>query len=498
LGFFEALKPERDATVKPDNRTGLVDITLKVKEKGKNTIGLTGGVSGIAGSFVGLNYSTNNFLGLGETLTFAVEMGNRERNILFGFTEPYLFDRPLQSGFTIFARRFSFNQAREASILTGQNLIPLFQLLGQDNIQNFRQSSVGFTVFTSYPLKRQAFTRIGITYGYDTSSITTFSSASKQFFEFLNFRGVGGPNALEGIKTSKIIPTYQFNTIDHPINPTSGRSLFASLELAGIGGNVKMYRPTVSLTMFKPVQKRRNTIGFRLMGSFMSGYGGNVAPPFERFYIGGETDVRGFDIRTVSPIAIIPDEATVGVLNEDGSPRTVPVIVNGEVQRISQSVTFPVNRIIFPGGDLQAIGNFEYRVPIFGPVTLAAFFDAGLNTIWRRNQLAMATTRLSELAAQFPNATFPTRLALLPNTNNQVRTSTGLELQVLLPIVQAPFRLYWAYNPNRLVTDLRPPLLIDRSQFPNTLTYLTAVAVTPRVRWEEPKKTFRFTISRTF
>ncbi len=498
LGFFEQLKPEAASSgLKIDNRAGQVDINLKVKEKGKNTIGLTGGVSGIAGSFVGLNYSTNNFLGLGETLTFSVDLGSRERDILFGFTEPYLFDRPLQTGFTIFARRFNFDQAREASILTGRNLIPLFQLLGNDNIQNFRQASVGFTVFASYPLRR-GFSRVSLTYGYDTSSITTFSSASRQFFEFLNFRGVSGPTALEGIVTSKVIPSYTYNTIDHPLNPTNGRSIFAGVEMSGLGGNVRMYRPTVSFTMFRPVQKKRNVVGFRLLGSFMSGYAGKVAPPFERFYIGGETDVRGFDIRTVSPIAIIPDEATINVVNEDGSARTTPVVVNGQVQQVAQTVTYPVNRIIFPGGDLQTISNFEYRVPIFGPVTIAAFFDAGINTVWRRNQLSMSATRISELAAQFPGATFPSRLTLLPGTNNQVRTSTGLELQVLLPIVQAPFRLYWAYNPNRLVTNLAPPLLIDRSLFPNDVTYRLAVATTPRIRWQEPARTFRFTISRTF
>ena len=38
-----------------------VDILVKVKEKGKNSIGLSGGISGLAGNFIGLNYATNNF-----------------------------------------------------------------------------------------------------------------------------------------------------------------------------------------------------------------------------------------------------------------------------------------------------------------------------------------------------------------------------------------------------------------------------------------------------
>ena len=295
-----------------------------------------------------------------------------------------------------------------------------------------------------------------------------------------------------------MIPTYLYNTIDHPITPSRGTRIFAGLEFAGVGGNVRLYRPTFGYTKFYSVRKSKHVVGLRFLTSFMSGYGGVVAPPFERFYIGGETDVRGFFIRSVSPMASVTDETTVTVLNQDGTPRFVPVVVDGQVQQVAQTVAFPVSRIIFPGGDSQTIGNFEYRIPLFGPVTLAAFFDAGLNTVLRRSQLRLNLDRRSELSAKFPGQEFPSRVNLLPGTNRQIRTSTGLEVQVLLPVVNAPFRVYWAYNPNRLETLLAPPVLIRRSQFPNELTYRSALAATPRVFWREQRKTFRFTVGRTF
>jgi outer membrane protein insertion porin family len=151
LGYFEPLKEEDATEIRRDTRNGLVDLTLKVKERGKNTVNLNGGVSGFAGSFIGFGYSTNNFLGLGETLTFETQLGSRERVLLFGFTEPYLFDKPIQAGFTVFTRRFSFNQGREASIFAGQNLIPLFEALGKDNFLDYRQTSAGFTTYASTP-----------------------------------------------------------------------------------------------------------------------------------------------------------------------------------------------------------------------------------------------------------------------------------------------------------------------------------------------------------
>ncbi len=118
LGYFDTIKPE-NAELKRNVKAGTVDINLKVKEKGKQSISFSGGVSGIAGSFVGLSYQTNNFLGLGETLTFSVQFGDIQRNITFGFTEPYLFDRPLSTGFTIFANRFDYNTARQEGLLAG-------------------------------------------------------------------------------------------------------------------------------------------------------------------------------------------------------------------------------------------------------------------------------------------------------------------------------------------------------------------------------------------
>jgi len=84
LGYFEQLKPDDPNATdrKLDEKEGLVDLTLKVKEKGKNSIGLNGGVSGLEGAFVGLSYTTNNFLGLGETLQIQASIGNLCASVL--------------------------------------------------------------------------------------------------------------------------------------------------------------------------------------------------------------------------------------------------------------------------------------------------------------------------------------------------------------------------------------------------------------------------------
>src|SRR5579862_1252337 len=244
LGYFEPLKAEDAADIKRDTKTNTVDITLKVKERGKNSIQLNGGVSGIAGSFIGASYSTNNFLGLGETLSLSSQLGTRLREVRFGFTEPYFMDKPIQTGFTLYVNRFNYDQAREASILSGTNLILLFNQLGSQNLLNYVSNGYGATVFVSYPLRR-GFSRLGLTYGYDISNIKTLSTAANNYFTYLDFEGVGGPNQLSGIRTSTVTPSYTYNSINNPINPTGGRELFFSLAFSGseLGGNVNTIQP---------------------------------------------------------------------------------------------------------------------------------------------------------------------------------------------------------------------------------------------------------------
>ena len=499
LGYFEPIKAEEAADIKRDTKTNTVDLTLKVKERGKNSIQLNGGVSGIAGSFIGFSYSTNNFLGLGETLSLSSQLGTRLRQVQFGFTEPYLFDRPMQAGFTLYTNRFNYDQAREASILSGSNLIPLFNQLGSNNLLNYVSNGYGGTLFVSYPLRR-GFSRVGITYGFDISNIQTLTTAASTYFNYIDFQGVGGPNQLNGIRTSKFTPSYTYNTVNNPMTPTGGKSFFLSAGFAGsvLGGNVNTIEPTIDAKYFRAGLRRGDVIGMHLLARMITGYGGKVAPPFSRYYTGGENDIRGFDIWGISPIVFLPTEATVNVYNNDGSQRLQKQIVNGVPTLTPVTMTIPSYQLSFPGGDTNVQGNLEYRIPIVGPITLALFLDAGIDKLALPSQLKLNPGRVTQLNSEFPEAGFDGRAYIAPGTQ-KIRASTGLELQVLMPVVNAPFRVYWAYNPLLFRGYLQPPIAADRSLFPNDATYQAAKAsVGQPVPFFEPHSTFRFTIGRTF
>lgn len=529
LDYFEAVKPE-NAEIKRNVKQGTVDILLKLKEKGKQSISLTGGVSGFAGTYIGLTYQTNNFLGLGETLTLSGNVGTLQRSAQFGFTEPYLFDRPISTGFTVFASRFNFDEARQYSLALGYQV-----QLNPNVVQNYIQNSDGFTVFASYPVKKLGFTRLGLTYGYTATSITGLSPASTALFNVLQFQQLEGPSSLSGIHESKITPTLTYNTVDNPVNPTHGKSLFLSSSFEGsiLGGNVNTVSEIVDAKYFRPNYHRRNVIALHFLGAFESGFGGKVIPPFSRFYLGGEQDLRGFDIRTVSPVVFVPTLTTTSVsyLN--------PRVLDGNGNPTAGVVNIPTlsYQTSFPGGDTQAVVNAEYRIPLFPHVGLSIFGDAGATGAILRDQLQLNSTDFESLAATFPNSNISRTLQFQPGTNFKPRTSAGLELVVQLPIVQAPFRIYWAYNFNRMSEVITAP----QTQFPGNVANIVASPtmcnpsaginancfdpawtsfsrglpadvwnsqVVPQVQslfnnpqrtnFFDPIRTFRFTVSRTF
>ena len=514
LDYFDRIEEDKAVEIKRNTKEGTVDLNLKVHEKGKQSIGLQGGVSGLAGSFIGLTYQTNNFLGLGETLTFSAQFGSLQRTVQFGFTEPYLFDRPISTGFTIFTSRYSFDQAKQEALLLGQSVS-----INPQFIQNYNQDSTGFTSFASYPIKRFSFLRFGLTYGLTRTNITAFNDASQLLFQSIQFRSFAGPSALNGIVSSTITPTFSYNSIDNPQEPTKGKSFFYSFAFTGgpIGGNVNTITNVLEVKRFKPVNKRRNVLGLHAQVAYITGYGGKEIPPFNRFYMGGENDLRGYDIRSISPVTFIPTASSQPIFYNDPT--------SGGALR---SFTIPVltYTATLPGADLQGFGNVEYRIPIVGPVQAVLFFDGGTDGILNRNGLQLDPSGVStqngcsvipaSLVCQFPSAKITTNLPIESGTNFRFRGSTGIEFVVRLPIVQAPFRIYYAYNVHRrhqTITAQQP--FIEPSQIaflkstldpidPNIFKFQVAPQINliqnnpGQLNYFEPATTFRFTVSRTF
>jgi outer membrane protein insertion porin family len=446
LGYFDKIE-EKDYEVKPDDKTGLVDVAIKVKEKSQRSIGFTGGVSGISGSFIGVNYSDNNFLGRGEALEVSITGGTRTTNFMVSFTEPYLLDTRWNMGISLFNQRFRYDTYSAFGLTdTSGNPTALFT-----------QKTAGTTINLSRHLGRTLWS-FGGSYTYQNIGINNIASGFETYAlgQFVGFTpGTDVTTALSGIIRSEITPTLSYNSTNSYFNPTRGTSFTFSTAVSGgyLGGDFNMIRPTIEYRHFFPdkwLSHGRNVFGFNLIGQYIQSYGNSSVPFFDRFFIGGENTIRGFDIRSISPLAI---------------SSTPQYDINGHVLIDSKTGLPAVNSSIIPvGGDTTAILNFEYRIPIAGPLSMAAFYDLGIARV----------TRSQSLGSFGGGST----IKIINSTNNAPRGSTGLEVQFVLPVVSAPFRLIFAYNPQVLDT--------------------TVTVGNSLLKLKEPRHDVKFTVGRSF
>ena len=596
LGYFNPIDKDKDVDRRTNDEEATVDLSLKVSERGRQQISFNGGISGIGGSFFGLEYSTNNLLGRGEVLSLNLAAGNRQRSFQFSFTEPYIKDRPISAGFSVFAFSQKFfgegtflsqNTAAQADLLNSS-----FSLTNIDERNLFTRTSYGASIFASAPLsefyrKRRftQFSRIGASYQLSLSSVKDPASNSDpnnptSFIPVVYKQ----PNIL----TSRGTLTFTYDTRNASIDPTSGRELSVAVAVAGLGGDVRTYEPTLSYTQYFPMRRKRSrhpeVFGFRILagtvGSFATSQkvrGSNSlafvdgVPIFERFFLGDEFTIRGYNVRSIGPISpvdtFISSRNVVIAENPTGTPTPIPglptaVASLGTFTGVSGSNVARLPRSFTSiGGDTQVLGNFEYRIPIIGDaVSLAAFADVGsafnirskgtqtfssnfltdqpfLGTVGvttcprfvtngfaipvpiSLSSLALCNNPLIATSPSFGLVARDNRIVSqaeleearrldvdfstgLPpgfqqvflrgeaQTNSvvslsdslfakfsDIRSSLGMEVRVQVPVINVPFRLIFAYNPNA-----RKDQVIDGFPF----------------FFNEKKKVIRFSVGRTF
>ncbi len=416
--YFDPVDKDQDVEIRTDEEQGNVDLIVKVKEKGRQQISFNGGISGIGGSFFGLEYSTNNLAGRGEILSFNVGAGNRQQSLQFSYQEPYFRNRPISVGFSIFASRYKF--FGEGTFLT-QNTDLLNSLydpnaaVTTDSSNLFTQSTYGANVFATAPLsellfKKRRFTqfsRVGFTYQLSLTNITdpaVNAAADPSTRIPVIYRQ---PNIL----TSKVTASFVYDTrqpAKNGIDTLKGSSLSVSLGFAGLGGDVRTYQPNVTYSNFIPIRKKKSknpeVLAFRIQAGTIGSWSptdkiknansisfvGGV-PAYERYYLGSENDIRGYNSRSIGPVApfdtYVTSRAVVVATNAAGTANVNHGLTNrdrDEIATIGQVTgAAGANPALFSrnyrfiGGDTEILGNLEYRIPLFGPATMAVFADVG-------------------------------------------------------------------------------------------------------------------------
>ena len=428
LGYFKPLEgKEGEVDVVPtpgqDNK---VDIKLKFEEQNRNQLAFGAGVSQFDGFFGQLSFQTSNFLGRGETLGVSLQKGSQARQYQVSFSEPYLFDRPITAGVDVFTRQYIF---------------PL----------QYTQETTGSNLVFGLPLGN-GYTRLYMGYSYQQIKVfdinplyldPTVLAASPYLRESL-LLDQGNRRIV-----SKVSPSLVYNTVNQPIFPTNGKRMTLGLDVAGIGGNTNYTQMRAEGIWYRPVAARMS-FGIRAEAQYVRPYGSTFSLPiFEKFFLGGEYSVRGFDIRSIGP-------------------------------------RDTVNQSIVTGGNKTLLLNVEYYVNVGGPVRVLGFFDAGQvqdigSTFkWWEPIRQVVPRPLPLLTDVFTSPDLLTAIGtdLTPKYETigrtpAFKTSMGGEVRFFMPVLNVPFRLIAAYNPSRfgvLNNNLQPT----------------------------PKFTFRFAVGTTF
>lgn len=370
LGYFKLTDDPLD--FKFDEEKKLVNVTIKGQEVGRTDIQFGAGYSEIDHFFAQIMFNTRNFLGRGEVFGISLSSGARQDTYSLSFTEPYFMDRRMVVGGSIY---------RQETTLT-------------DYIRSSKGGSLVWGFSPSF------FGQFTIVYGYDDAFVkyttTRYLNAGQepiyphqppfgppytnqplpdQFFD--NYKGV----------TSSITPSLTFDARDDPFDPNQGLSYFGRLRIAGgvLGGDFNYLRPEIGISDYHPLTKR-----LILAGNFEAGqifpYGGVDIPVYDRYILGGERSLRGFEYYTVYP-------------------------------RTKEGTYFTDQYGARIGGDRYVQLNLEFQIKVGGPVKLIFFSDTG-NTYYESQGWAL----------------------------NLMRYSVGTELRVFLPMFQAPLRFIYGIN----------------------------------------------------
>lgn len=269
LGYFK----EVDFSIQPSDKAGSKNLVIKVQEQKTGELGFGAGFSSID-DFIGfVDLRQNNFdiadfpyfTGAGQKFRLRAELGNKRRDFILSFTEPFLFDRKLAFGVDGFSRRREF--------------------LSRDYDEDRRGGGVRLGV----PLGE--FMRADFKYTLEDVEIFGVDADASDFIQ-----------SQEGDSlVSRVATTLTRDTRNSVLLPSRGSRTSLTGEFAGLGGDTDFAKVFGSSAVFFPLF-RGHILMLKGSGGISEGFSDTeVVPIFDRYFLGGANTIRGFDFRDVGP-----------------------------------------------------------------------------------------------------------------------------------------------------------------------------------------------------
>ncbi len=332
LGYFSKVEADPEPTDVPNHK----NLVLNLEEQRTGSVNFGAGFSSVD-SLIGFvemtqgNFDLFNwpsFTGGGQKLRLRLQVGLKRQDEVLSFVEPWFLDRKLALGFDLFHHAANYLSSVYNEQTTGASL----------------SLEKAFTEF----LRGQ------IQYGIQYITIDTDKSASPEM------QSQSGPHL-----QSSIGGTVTYDTRDNVFLTTRGMRTEANAEIdgGGLGGDVNIYKLNLQSSVFFPLPNQQ-VIELKGAVRVVDAFGATAAnatnvietivnstepketvlrqvdgvPIFDRLFLGGPNDLRGFGFRQVGPKDV------------DGQPI---------------------------GGNTSVNGTVEYTYPIIERVRGAVFFDIG-------------------------------------------------------------------------------------------------------------------------
>jgi outer membrane protein insertion porin family len=251
--YFQTVEINPVPTDEPNQR----NLEVKVEEKPTGNFSFGGGFSTDDGPFGQVSLEERNLFGRGQNLKILGRISGETGLYDLGFTEPWIFDKPISAGFNIYKLEKEF--------------------------EYFERNAIGLTLRSSY---RQLwdYTTIGVEYNVEDFEVenveTQYTSVTEgDFF------------------TASIKPYISYDSRNHYFLPTEGVFSKVSLQYAGefMGGDIDYTRYLAEGGFWIPLFWKF-TGAFHMEGGYLDDRtNGQIDIDWERFYLGGINSVRGFD-----------------------------------------------------------------------------------------------------------------------------------------------------------------------------------------------------------
>lgn len=272
--FFEDVNVTPQETNIPGRRN--MRIALKEGRTGNLTFGA--GFSSLERATIFAEISQSNFdifnrrslfQGDGQKFRLRMQLGSQSSEVVLSFEEPWLFQKQLALGFSVFRTSSDYNSTFYSQIETGAEIY----------------------------LRKRLFELVEgkLSYTYQIIEIRDVSSSASN-----QIRSLEGNNTV-----SKVGFQLLRDTRDKIINTTSGNRVEINTDLAGgpIGGSDNFYRFEFRGSQFFPVfETQAQVLSLIARAGVVQNFGDSkILPYYNAFYLGGPYTLRGYEFREVGP-----------------------------------------------------------------------------------------------------------------------------------------------------------------------------------------------------